>query len=390
MPSVVDRDANERTHLDSYEWSWPDHPQEMSHGEARMRIQREEPAVGPHTEHDRLDEDALAVEYGKLLEEGRAGIQQRTHTGDDLPRHVDGSLLGIKQQLAADVTEMRNGWMPEVYDTNRAVAKDPGPALERRWGATNENAMSAWLPQTGNPHDGDNAVVAARAVAGATDSEAAKHIAWCANRELNDDGATWREAVVRGRQIEGDPDDLRKCAERMPRELEIVVDDQRGDYKTEAYGPNWIVLHVPRPQGDEVQKARAELYAVARGTLATEYGPPLGDDEKAFDALAASITANRGTCGAGLGWDPPEPDLLREAGRELQRRPERLQELADRIATVERKLYPPWPERGIERGPEDAPERDRDVREPPPPARGPAPNRNLPRERDHDRGGPSR
>ena len=101
----------------------------------------------------------------------------------------------------------------------------------------------------------------------------------------------------------------------------------------------------PTGGGDEVTQAHDHLYAVARGSLCTEFGPPIGDEEKALDALAASLVTSRGTNGAGLGWDPPEPDLLRQAGQELQRSPERLQDLVNRVATVERALYPAWPNR---------------------------------------------
>ena len=154
-------------------------------------------------------------------------------------------------------------------------------------------------------------------------------------------GAIWREAVVRGRAVEGNPDDLRTCAKRM-REIEISTEEHRTDYEAETYGRNWIVLHVPGRGGDDVARARDELYAVARGSLCTEYGPPLSDDEKALDALAASIVTGRATNGAGSGSDALDPELLQQAGRELQRNPERLRDLVNRVGTIERARYPPW------------------------------------------------
>ena len=205
------------------------------------------------------------------------------------------------------------------------------PLSDRR----EENTRRSWPP---------------RALDGANDSRGASDVAWCANLNLDDDGAVWREAVNRGRTVEGNVEDLRKCAERHPRELEIERDELRTEYEAESYGPSWVVLHVPDRGGDDVAHARDELYATARGSLCTAFGPPLSNDEKALDALAASLVTSRGTNGAGLGWDPPEPELLEEAGRELQRSPERLQDLVNRVGAIERQMYPPWEqqERGLE------------------------------------------
>ena len=76
-----------------------------------------------------------------------------------------------------------------------------------------------------------------------------------------------------------------------------------------------------------------------------EYGPPLTRDEEALDALSASIATSRGTNGAGLGWNPPEPELLQEAGTVLMEHPERLQDVVNHAQVIERKLYPAWPGR---------------------------------------------
>ena len=458
MPTVVNRKTHELEVVGCCEWSWPDHPQGMSDAEARIRVERSDPRIGPATEHGRIDERTLASRYGELLEAGETRVQQTTHRGDNLPRTVEGQLLGIKQEIATDVAETRHNWPAEVYDTRREVVKYPGPTPAADWGAANRDGMSTWVPLNDRAEDENMAIVAARALEGAPDSLAASDVAWCKNLHLNDDGAVWREAVGRGRAVTGNPEDLLKCAERKPRELDISVEDGRTSYETEQYGPTVIVLYVPDRGGDEAAQARDRLYAVARGTLCTEFGPPTSREEKALDALAASLAASRGTNGAGLGWDPPEPDLLREAGRELQRDPDRLQDLANRVAAVERELYPPWPSRELtlEREPDREPtgddrepldrergryrhdverwvqeaERDRGHRrprkdrepdkerkleielpgrdpnpeptelpgrdwrgpehEPPAPERAPTPNREIPREHEHDRGGPAR
>ena len=97
-----------------------------------------------------------------------------------------------------------------------------------------------------------------------------------------------------------------------------------------------MVLRVPDCEWDENARAHDELYAAARGALCNEYGPPLTEAEKAFDALAASIVNSRGTNGR----DPPERDRLREAGHQLQEHPERMQEFFQYVETIERRLYP--------------------------------------------------
>ncbi len=304
------------------------------------------------------------------------------------------------------------------------MVKYPGATPPADWGAPNRNHMSAWLPRDDSRDNAGSAVVASRALEGATSSMAAGDIAWCKNLRLDDGGAIWREAVARGRAVEGNPDDLRKCAGRIGTSLEISPEENRTAFETEQYGPV-IDLYVPQPQGTDAEQAREELYAAARGTLCTEYGPPLSDDEKALDALAASIVASRGTNSAGLGWSPPEPELLREAGRELQHKPERLEEVVDRVVTIEHELYPPWPqrERVHERTPDLRPVtadpqpldrehhrhhheveawRERQARssaertplklgdEPPPPERAPAPNLDAPRERTPEHAGMAR
>ncbi len=119
MPTVVNRKTNTLEVVGSTEWSWPDHPTGMSDAEARMRMPRAKAETGPRSEQARIDERSLAAKYGELLEAGHARVQQTTHGGDNLPRNVDGHLLSVRQELAADLVEHKAGWPPEVYDTER-------------------------------------------------------------------------------------------------------------------------------------------------------------------------------------------------------------------------------------------------------------------------------
>ena len=343
-----------------HEWSWPDHPAGMSHAEARIRVPRfgGVPQTAERSLRE-LRETDLAVACGRLLQRGDSGLQQTTVSGDVLPRHTTGRPLSVRQQLAADLAERNAGWDPEVYDLGRAVVSDHGTPPPQRWGATNAQALATWVPAPGPPADA-RAVLASRAVAGAGDSRAAVRIASCAGQDLDDDGSAWRAAVARGRALEGDPEALERCSRRAAGTvLDVRFDPEATRFDAVADGPDRIVLTAPLPPGAGGPSPADELYAAARGTLAVEFGPPLTDGERALDALAASLVASRGTSSAGLGWRPPEADLLREAGRELEHAPRSLPSVVERVERVEAVLYPPWP-RVIEREQvrERLPERD--------------------------------
>ena len=123
-----------------------------------------------------------------------------------------------------------------------------------------------------------------------------------------------------------DRNDTRKC---------LVVESARGGVD--------VALSL---RHDSVALERTdELYAAVRGTMVMEYGSPLHESGRAIDALTASIVTARGTNGACAGWNPPEPELLREAGRELQRNPHRLSEVLECAHEIEQIVYPPWPGR---------------------------------------------
>ena len=101
----------------------------MSDSEARMRYprgMREGTAVDAP-----LKDTHLAVGYGELLADGAARIQQKTYTGDNLPRDSFGSLLEVTQQMAAEIAERRNGLDPGAYTTDRTQGmREPGPIAE--------------------------------------------------------------------------------------------------------------------------------------------------------------------------------------------------------------------------------------------------------------------
>ena len=344
MPAVLVRSTGQIELRTDIEWSWPDHPKGMDDTEARIRVSRASGTSGSSAlATDNLPEEHLAIRYGRLLERGEAGIQASLPAGDHLPRAVHGSLLSIKQQVAADLTEQRFALPPGVYDLMGSVVDEVGAHPPRSWGALNDQSLATWLPR-GDHAEGDVAL-AARAVEGATDSRAAGNIAWCANLPLTDDGAVWREAVHRGRAVQGNPDALRVCSGRASDALVVAQDLDATSYRVEPNGPAEIVITAPVRSGDPGQQAADALYAVARGSLAVEYGPPLTAGEKALDALAASIVTSRGANGAGVGWNPPEPLELRQAGRELRENPRALDVVVEHVARVEAVLYPAWPAR---------------------------------------------
>ena len=349
MPIVVKRRHDEIAVATAFEWSWPDHPKVMTDTEARIRVGRAAVEISPASQYARINEDELVTAYGKLLAQGEARIQQVTTHGDNLPRRPGGALLGIKQEMATDVTEHANGWPPDVYDTGRDIVKHTENPVPEAWGATNREGTATWVPRSDGAEDKTiAALLASRALDGATDSRRAADIAWCANLPLSDDGAIWREAVARGRSTKGAHSALDTCCAHAREELEIHSDRYAREYSVKDADNKKIVLNAPIRNDSPEQESADRLYAVARGSLCTEYGPPLTKDEKALDALTASIITSRGTNGAGIGWNPPEPELLKDAGRVLVQNPERLQDVVEHVQDIEKQLYPRWPGRTLE------------------------------------------
>ena len=296
---------------------------------------------------------ALASSYADLLQRGTARIQCVAVAGDNLPRDPEGRLLGVKQEIATDVAERTNGWPSDVYVAGGGnLVRNPGYDPRRSWGATNEGHLVAWVPSSDAPSA--PAVTAARGYYGATDSRYASEIASCGGLDLHDDGDIWRDAVDRGRALRGDSGALDSCARRAPDGLTVAFEGYpTTEYDVQPDGPDGLVVTAPIRPGFSDSDFSESLYAVARGTLAMHSGPPLTLDEKALDALAASFVTARGTNGAGLGWNPPEPDLLRHAGRVLARSPDRLDDVVQRVHSVQQVLYPPWPDRELRHERED-------------------------------------
>ena len=189
------------------------------------------------------------------------------------------------------------------------------------------------------------------------------------NLTADEHALAWSEAVDRGRHVVGDTHALGEAAARCPSDV-VVVDDRRAGACVVAESPSGGVDVGLAIRHDSPALERSDqLYAAVRGTLVMEYGSPLREPDRALDALTASIVTARGTNGACAGWNPPEPELLREAGRELQRNPHRLNEVLECAHEIEQIVYPPWPTR------EHLPARDPDLElreeivhgEPPPP-----------------------
>ena len=149
MPAVVNEQTNSVELPSYYEWSWPDHPQSMTDTDARMRCARGL-TEGPAPDAPLNDTD-LAVAYGKLLAEGKSRLQQATYTGDNLPRDTHGSPLEVKQQMAAEVAERRNGLLPGVYDTAPTFASRKPEPVPNRYGAVDGMQLATWLPSEEKP-----------------------------------------------------------------------------------------------------------------------------------------------------------------------------------------------------------------------------------------------
>ena len=351
MPTVVNERTNRVELPNYYEWSWPDHPAEMTDTDARIRCARG--LTEGATPDAPLKETDLAKAYGKLLADEEARIQRRTHTGDNLPRDKHGALLEVKQQMAAEIAERRNALKPGAYETAPVFAsREPGP-LPNRYGAVDGRELATWLPSEERP---DRAIKAVRYNDAAQSSLSATHIASCVGENLEDNGKIWREAIKRGREVNGLPSALLTAAGRAPDNVHVERSKDTREYSI-SIERNQVTVNAPLPKGNHRADACEELYAKARGTIAAAYGEPQNETEHALDALAASIVTSRGTNGAGLGWAPPEPERLRAAGVELQRDPSRLAELCDHVNTLEHVFYPPWPGREMARSAEHVQEK---------------------------------
>ena len=210
------------------------------------------------------------------------------------------------------------------------------------WGTADSAGAAVWLPVDGKSPD---AFAAGRVDMMPDRGRSLIEVVGYVNRTPEDRDLAWPLAVAAGREVGGDSHALVDAARRCPDD--VVVIDDRGASEClvveSARGGVDVALSL---RHDSVALERTdELYAAVRGTMVMEYGSPLHESGRAIDALTASIVTARGTNGACAGWNPPEPELLREAGRELQRNPHRLSEVLECAHEIEQIVYPPWPGR---------------------------------------------
>ena len=286
MPAVVNQQTDRVERPSQYEWSWPDHPAGMSDSDARMRYprgMREGSAVDAP-----LKDTDLAVAYGELLADGAAHIQQKTYTGDNLPRDSFGSLLEVRQQMAAEIAERRNGLEPGAYTTDRTRGmREPGP-IASRYGATDGRQLATWVPSSEKP---DRAIKAIRDNDAATNSRDASDIASCIGKNLDDNGEIWRHAIKVGRSVTGLASALETAAQRAPENVKVKRSKGSQEYSI-SVEKGQVTVNAPLPKGNRRADTAEELYAKARGTIAAAYGEPQNETEHALDALAASIVTS--------------------------------------------------------------------------------------------------
>ena len=317
MPLQLNAAADQLEFARYYAWSWPDDAPDMSDTEARLRVPRESagtPATGVSTP---MNGDGLGEYYGQLLAGGRAQIQQSHDHGDRLPRTAKGAPLTIEEQIGADVAEKRLGVGPRVYrqlgQEHAAVGADMLP----RWGTSDPTTGATWLPDPGHKSAYLAAPVGRQSEAG--DVLRSVHGYGAMSTEQRD--AVWDVAVRRGRNMPGRPDALATARSRLSPDVEVKAAPDAAEAVVTA-GPRGGIDVEMAVRVDSPRLAAADaLYAHVRGTLAMQHGPPAERDEEALDALTASIVASRGTNSVCLGWSPPEPDLLREAGHVIEKHP---------------------------------------------------------------------
>ena len=343
MPLQFNAAADQLEFARYYAWSWPDDAPDMSDTEARLRVPRAS-AGGPSSSISTpMNGDGLAQYYGQLLADGRAQIQQSHLHGDRLPRTAKGAPLTIEEQIAADVAEKRLGVEPRVYQHLGNEHAAVGADLLPRWGTSDPTTSAVWLPDPGHKSAFLAAPVGKQSDAG--DVLRSVHGYGAMTPEQRD--AVWDIALERGRNMPGRPEALAAARSRLSPDVEVNVALGVSEAVVTA-GPRGGVDVEMAVRVDSPRLAAADaLYGHLRGTLAMQHGPPAGREEAALDALTASIVSSRGTNAVCLGWNPPEPELLREAGRVLEKHPDRLDDVIDRSTELERLAYPTWspPER---------------------------------------------
>ena len=301
-----------------------------------FRASAEPFSSGVVTDHVTSD---LGLAYGDLLADGRASIQKARESGDSLPRTEYGMPLSLQRQIAAAVAERHQSWGPTTYRALTAEQADLGSRVPTDWGTADSAGAAVWLPVDGKALD---AFAAGRVDLMPDRGRSLVDVVGYVSRSPEDRDLAWASAVAAGRNVGGDSHALVDAARRCPDDI-VVIDD--------SGAPGCVVVESARGgvdvalpvRHDSVALERTDqLYAAVRGTMVMEYGSPLTESGRAIDALTASIVTARGTNGACVGWNPPEPELLREAGRELQRNPHRLTDVlelrtrdrADRLSTV--------------------------------------------------------
>ena len=212
-----------------YEWSWPDHPREMNGSEARVRTPRGGQSDGGVDAP--LTQTELAEAYGKLLAKGGGRIQQRTLTGDNLPRDTWGSLLEVKQQMAAEIAERRNNLEPGVYATQPIGEIHEPEAIPNEYGAVDGRQLATLVP---SQQSADRAIRAIRHNDAAKTSYYADNISSCIGIDLYDGGQTWREAIDRGRRISGSL----SAVDAVAKVAHLGRDSRRGRASRSAGGPH--------------------------------------------------------------------------------------------------------------------------------------------------------
>ncbi len=262
--------------------------------------------------------------------------------------------------MAVELTERSAGLGPGVYVAQTdAPMREPG-GVEPRYGQRDAEQLATWAP---SEHAPGLAVKLIRYDDAATSSEAIRRIRSCAGEPTDDGGAAWRAAVERGRERVEGPAALAPAIGRAPGQVDFAADPAATAMTIErAYGR--IEVRYPADTSSPERAANDELYAKVRGTIALQHGEPRSRADDALDALAASIVTSRGTNGCGIGWHPPEPALLVEAGHQLQRNPERLAEVRTVADDVERTFYPAVQSRELARTRGREREKDEQEQEP--------------------------
>ena len=332
-PAVIAKLMSEMYgHKEGRGWSWPSHHNGTSAPEARLNDpdRRVEGVEGAQARESTFgDSKQLARRFGQLLEHGEAGCQQPNQGIDLLPRHAEtGQSFPIDQQIALDIAEYDAGHQGREYKAPTSKELMEAPA-STSWG--DKHYQNGVINVPGKTPDGPvvQVTVAARADVMADPKRVLEM------RQHNDAGTEPAQRRMDAHRA------IARAIKRSGIEFDMTTDGGGVEFD-----PAKETIRVPKTVLSRNQGERAMQGAYYAAKACLMKGNDAGSHQVDLAAtVGATLIAHRMAAKAGREWiGPEEPAALKEAGRLLQRQPQRLQEIVEKTRLVEGKLTPGNPD----------------------------------------------